>query len=402
MDTVVIVGGGLGGTNTAKTLRSCGFEGTITLLAKESHHPYDRPPLSKDVLLGTIDMPKLAFDADRLGIELYTETEATELARVGSRWAVRCADDREFAADRVVAATGALPLTLPVIAAHPHGRSLRTLDDALALRSLLRPRMDLVVVGAGWIGGEVASAATSIGCAVHVIDLEPAPLSRAFGTEVGNLFAPWYREANVDLRLGRTATTAGDGHIELDDGAVICADVVVNGVGVAPNTAWLAASSVELDERGAVVVDEFLASVSSPGVYAIGDCASYPSTRYSTRMRPEHWANAQQSATAVAATIAGAPTPHDPVPFFWSSQFGHLLHYVGHHSRGDRLRFRGNPPESPWSAYWLDTDDKPTAFLTVDRPRDAGDARRLLAADAVFDLVALADDAVPVRRAVRP
>ncbi|MCU1644341.1 MAG: oxidoreductase [Nocardia sp.] len=399
MDSVVVVGAGLGGVSTAKALRTKGFRGTLTLLGDESEAPYDRPPLSKDVLLGTIDHQPLALDAERFGIDLRAGVEAVGLARAGDRWAVRCGNGEEIRADRVVIATGAHPIKLRALDAHPNVYSLRTLQDAHGLRGVLRRPMDVVVIGAGWIGAEVASAAAAIGCTVHVVDRETAPQSGTFGSEVGRRFLPWYGEAGVELLLGRQVVNTGARHIELDDGTVVPAEVIVSGVGVAPSTSWLNSASIELDRRGAVLVDRYLESISAPGVYAVGDCASYPTDRYSTRLRPEHWTNAQQSGAAAAANTLGHATAYDPVPYFWSKQFGRMLQYVGHHDHQDTLVWRSDPANPDWSAYWV-RRGQPTAFLAVNRPREVVDVRRLLAQSAPFDLARLADEANPVATCV--
>jgi NADPH-dependent 2,4-dienoyl-CoA reductase/sulfur reductase-like enzyme len=356
--------------------------------------------LSKDVLLGTAADPLLPVEWAGLDVDVRTGATARELICDDGTWVVRVEGGDNLRADRVVVATGARPVRLPGFAAHPYVFTLRTLDDAHGLRAVLRRGLDVVVVGAGWIGAEVASSTASIGCAVRVVEPGETPLPSALDAAVGKSLVPWYHEAGVDLILGRRVVGAGDRDVELDDGGRLPADVVVVGVGVVPATDWLTGSTVKLDDRGAVVVDEFLESVSARGIYAIGDCASYPSRRYETRLRPEHWTNAQQSGLAVAATALGGSTAYDPVPYFWSKQFGNILQYVGHHLPGDQLVWRGDPANRAWTTCWL-RNGQPTALLAVNRPRDVMDARRLLAERATFDLSLLADELTPIARCVQ-
>jgi 3-phenylpropionate/trans-cinnamate dioxygenase ferredoxin reductase subunit len=399
MDNVVVVGAGLGGITAAKALRCQGFVGSLAVIGDETHDAYDRPPLSKHVLLGAADRVPLAVDWAELGVQPRFGEAARGLAQEGLGWRVRLASGDEVSGDRVVVATGARPVTASGLDAHPNVFTLRTLDDAHALRSALRRKIDVVVLGAGWIGAEVASSAAEIGCVVRVVEPQAAPVWRSLGQAVGRHLVPWYAEAGVELLLGRRVVGASEREVELNDGSRLPADVVVVGAGVAPSTQWLTASPVELDPRGGIVVDEFLESVSARGVYALGDCASYPSRRYGTRLRPEHWTNAKQAGQTVAANVLGGRTSHDPVPYFWSKQFGRMLQYSGHHDAAGELVFRGDPADRRWSACWL-RDGQPTAILAVNRPRDVIDARRLLAGAARFDVSLLTDPETPLAECV--
>jgi 3-phenylpropionate/trans-cinnamate dioxygenase ferredoxin reductase subunit len=284
---------------------------------------------------------------------------------------------------------------VPGLSAHPNVFTLRSLDDAHALRAVLRRNVDVVVLGAGWVGAEVASSAADIGCAVRVVEPQAAPVSRSLGLAVGQQLVPWYSESGVELLLDRRVVGASGREVRLDDGGVLPADVIVIGVGVVPSTEWLAGGPVELDAAGGIVVDEFLQSVTARAVYALGDCASYPSRRYATRLRPEHWTNAKLAGDTVAGNVLGTPTSHDPVPYFWSKQFGRMLQYSGHHAADDEVVWRGDPSGQRWSACWL-RDGQPTAVLAVNRPRDVADARRLLPDGATFDVALLADPDTPL------
>lgn len=395
MDKVVVVGAGLGGIGTVKALRARGFPGSLTVIGDETHEAYDRPPLSKDVLLGLVDRCPVPVDWVELGVDLRCGEAAAGLESTRDGWAVRLSSGAEVPADRVVVATGARPVTLPSLAEHWNVFTLRSLDDAHALRGALGRRIDVLVIGAGWIGAEVASSAVELGCSVRVVDPAASPVSRSLGAEVGSRLIPWYAEVGAELLLGRTVTRAAGDQVELDDGTTLPAQVIVVGVGVVPSTQWLRGSAVELDPSGGVVVNEHLESMTAAGVYALGDCASYPSRRYAKRLRPEHWTNAQQAGSIVADNVLGDRKPYDPVPYFWSKQFGRMLQYAGHHEPGDEVVWRGDPTDRRWSVCWI-RDGVPVAVLAVNRPRDLVDARRFLAMDAEFDMSALADPARPL------
>ena len=228
-------------------------------------------------------------------------------------------------------------------------RVLRTYDDALALRALLRPGLRLAVVGAGWIGAELATAAAAAGCQVTVVEAGPAPLAGALGAAAGARTAPWYEQAGVELRTGTAVESVERGGLALASGW-LAADEIVTAVGVRPAVSWLAGSGLVLDNG--VAVDPGLRA-SLPGVYAAGDCAAFASLRFGVRLRVEHWETALHAPEVVAANIAGGAEVYDPVPYFWSEQFGRMVQYAGHHAAADRLVWRGDPDAATWSACWL-------------------------------------------------
>jgi 3-phenylpropionate/trans-cinnamate dioxygenase ferredoxin reductase component len=388
MERVIIVGGGLAGLRTAETLRSQGYEGGLTLVGAEPHAPYDRPPLSKAVLRGDTDDTTVAADLAALGCETLLGARATglgeELETTGG----------PLAFDGLVVATGATPIRLP---GDGPQHVLRTIDDARALRAALRPGVRLVVVGAGWIGAEVATAAVAAGCRVTVAEAADAPLAGAVGAEAGARTAPWYAEAGVELRHGVKVAAVGAGGLELAGGGSIEADVVLTGIGVRPETGWLEGSGLAL-ENG-VAVDEGMRA-SRPGVFAVGDCAAWWSPRFGRRLRVEHWDTALNAPEAVAANLLGGERSYDAVPYFWSEQFGRMVQYAGHHPAGDTTVWRGDPDSGPWSLCWL-AGERLVAILTVDRPRDLLQGRRLIAAGAAVDAGRLADPEVPVKATVR-
>ncbi|HEY2239329.1 MAG TPA: FAD-dependent oxidoreductase [Streptosporangiaceae bacterium] len=407
---VVIAGGGLAGLRTVEELRSGGFEGPITMLAAESRPPYDRPPLSKAALAGEPDAAELEAELDTtlsadfgaLQVDLHLGEPAAGLDLGAAR--VRT-EAGEYPYDRLVLATGAAPIVLP---GPGRQRFLRTHEDALELRARLRPGVRLVIVGAGWIGAELATAAAARGGQVTVVEGGPTPLAAAIGAEVGGRTVPWYAAAGIDLRTSARVESVEDGGLALPDGGWIPADEVVTAVGVRPAIGWLQDSGLALDNG--VAVDPGLRT-SAPGVFAAGDCAAFQSRRYGRRLRFEHWDIALHAPEVVAANIIaddrGDETGqvYDPVPYSWSEQFGRTMQYAGYHAGADRLLWRGPPPgpadasePGPWTACWL-AGDRLVALLAVDRPRDLLQGRRVIAAGTPVDPDRLADPAVPVKNA---
>jgi NADPH-dependent 2,4-dienoyl-CoA reductase/sulfur reductase-like enzyme len=385
---IVVVGAGLAGLRTAEELRGRDYPGQITLIGAEARLPYDRPPLSKKLMTGALDDTTLRPDLDALRIQPRLAERAVALAD-----GVLATDHGEHAFDALVLATGASPVTLP-----GDGRQhvLRTLDDALELRKLLTPGTGLAIVGAGWIGAELATAAAQLGCQVTVVEAAPAPLAAGIGADVGALTVPWYAAAGVDLRLGQGVAAVQPGGLALAGGAWLPADVVVTAVGVRPDVSWLASSGVALDNG--VAVDAHLRT-SLPGVLAVGDCAAFASVRYGRRLRFEHWDVALHAPEVAAANALGGSELYDPVPYFWSEQFGRMVQYVGHHPAADRFILRGDPTADRWALAWL-SGNHLAALLAVDAPRDILQARRLIQANARVDPARLADPATPVRNCV--
>ena len=387
-DQIVVVGAGLAGLRTVEELRSAGFAGQITMIGAETRPPYDRPPLSKQLMAGKVDDTSLREELDSLGARV----RLGERAELLSQGVVRT-DQGEYSFDRLAIATGARPIALP---GPGRQRFLRSIDDALALRALLKPGLRLAIIGAGWIGAELATAAVAKGCAVHVVEAGPAPLAVAIGAEVGSRTARWYAEAGVDLVLDQRVESVQDGGLSLAGGGWLAADEIVTAVGVRPEVGWLESSGIML-ENG-VAVDEQLRS-SMPGVYAVGDCAAFWSGRFARRLRTEHWDGALRAPAVLAANLAGGSERYDPVPYFWSEQFGRMLQYVGHHAGADRLIWRGDPEQAKWAVCWL-VGQRLIAVLTVDLPKDLMQGRRLIDAGATVDQAKVADPTVPLRDAV--
>jgi len=392
---VVIAGAGLAGLRAAEELRARGYPGGIIMIGAERRPPYDRPPLTKKFMTGEIDDTSLRADMTALGVDLRLGETAT-----GMRDGVLGTDRAEYAFDALVVATGATPVRLP--GPGPQ-RVLRTFDHAAALRSALRPGLKLAVVGAGWIGAELATSAAKKGCEVTVLEAALAPLATALGAEAGSRTVPWYAAAGVRLRLGQPVESVEDGGIALPGGGWLAADEVVTAVGVRPEVGWLAGSGVQL-ENGVAVDEGLRASVA--GVFAAGDCAAFWSRRFGGRIRVEHWDSAIHAPEVVAANILGGSDRYDPVPYFWSEQFGRMVQYCGHHTGADRLVWRGDTEGRDWTACWLagggpaGTGERLVAVLAVARPRDLLQGRRLIASGTPVDLVRVADPAVPLRDAV--
>jgi len=398
---IVVVGAGTAGMQTVLALRRGGYQGELRLVGAEPREPYDRPPLSKDVLLGAVEHSRFEVDYAEFGVELLLGRRA--LAVDPARRTVRtlgaegpaAAAGLELEYDRLVLATGARPVALPGQPASAH--LLRTHDDAVALRAELRPGARVVIVGAGWIGAEAATVARQLGCEVTVVEAAGTPLPGALPPEVGEPMRAWYQQAGVELRTGAGVSGFAPGAVLLADGGELAADVVLVGIGSRPDTGWLAGSGIALDERGAVAADDRLRT-SADGVFAVGDCVSFPSARYRTRLTVHHWDNAMRGPEVAAANALGGDEVYDPVPYFWSEQFGRMVQYAGQHRPGDELLWRGDPGEPGWSALWL-RGEVPVALLAVDRPRDLAQGRRLVERAVPVDRARAADPAVPLKAA---
>ncbi len=389
----MIVGAGMAGVQTAVALREQGFTGSVTLIGAEPHQPYDRPPLSKAVLLGKAEGSAFDVDFEALGVELRLGLEVTGL-RPSRHELDTAAGPVPY--DVLVVATGAEPIQLPGAEGVPGVHLLRTLDDAERLRPVLARQHDIVVVGAGWIGAEFATAAREAGCAVTVVEAAGRPLAGALPAEVAAPMAAWYADSGASLRTHARVEHVEPGAVVLDDGSRLPAGAVVVGIGARPATAWLAGSGIELGAHREVVADDHLRT-SVPDVYAVGDCASFPSGRYGERLLVHHWDNALQGPRTVAANIVGeTPAVYDPVPYFWSEQFGRFVQYAGHHASADTAVWRGDPTGPSWSVCWL-REDRLVAVLTVGRPRDLAQGRRLIEAGTRMDPALLADPSRPLK-----
>lgn len=393
MDHVIVAGAGLAGLRAVERLRARGYEGKLTLVGAEPRPPYDRPPLSKAVLTGESDETGLPADWRALRCELRLGTRAEALRPYDDRrGGVLETSAGPLPYDGLVIATGAAPLRLPGTGSQ---HVLRTLDDALRLRDRLVPGAAVVIVGAGWIGAEVASVAVGLGCRVTVLEAAGSPLAAALSPELGALTTGWY--SGIQLRCGTRVVSVEPGGLLLEGGEFLPADVVLSGIGVRPDTGWLAGSGLGLAADGGVLVDGSLRT-GRPDVVAVGDCAAWWSRRYGLRLRAEHWDTALNAPDVAAAALLGQDASYDPVPYVWSEQFGRMVQYAGHHTAEDRAVFRGSPADPGWTVLWL-RGDRLRALLTVDRPRDMTQGRRLIARETPLDPDLITDPTAALNKA---
>jgi 3-phenylpropionate/trans-cinnamate dioxygenase ferredoxin reductase subunit len=402
--TYLIAGASLAGAKAAQTLREEGCTDPVIMVGAETEPPYERPPLSKEYLLGEAPEERLflhptAYYAEKQ-ISLRLGQPATRLDAAARR--VELADGRALDYDHVIIATGARPRRLAVPGAELAGvLYLRDLADARALRGRLEAASRVVVVGAGFIGAEVAAAARRLGREVSLLEMLPVPLERALGATVGELYASFHRAQGVDLRTGETVSELrGQGRVEevvTASGARIAGDCVVVGVGVAPACDWLAGSGLALDNG--ILVDEGCRT-SLPDVYAAGDVANWWHPGLGHRLRVEHFDNAQNQGVAAARQILGQGEPYAPVPYFWSDQYDLHLEYVGHASGTDEVVLRGQLGSGSWSAFYL-RDGRLHAALAVNRHRELTAARQLIARRAAVSAQELADEGTDLRALAR-
>jgi 3-phenylpropionate/trans-cinnamate dioxygenase ferredoxin reductase component len=408
LQTIVIAGASLAGGRAAESLRKDGFDGRVVLVGAELDRPYERPPLSKELLWGEKAEEQLylrpaEFYADQQ-IELWLGTRASRLDPTAHMLELK--DGRRLAYDKLLITTGAAPRRLSVPGVELDGiLYLRTIGDARELRRRMDGASRVVVVGTGFIGAEVAASCRRAGLEVVALEAGSVPLARALGQEVGELYAAIHRAHGVDLRTGETVVGfRGQGKVEqvvTASGARLDCDCAVVGVGVAPEVGWLAGAGLELQDG--IVVDEFC-QTTIPDVYAAGDVANWWHPTLGERLRVEHFDNAQNQGIAAARNILGKREAYAPIPYFWSDQYNLSLQYVGHASGNDRVVLRGSVDHGSWSAFYL-RGEHVHAALAVNRYQDLSAARQLIAqrvpvaaeqlADEQQDLKALARRTAP-------
>ena len=339
--SVAIVGGGAAGNSAAQELRRLGFEGTITLMDRDQPAPYDRPNLSKDYLAGTASEESLPLHPrayyDERGVELVLGRHVTALDPARKRLTFDDGTARDF--DAIVLATGADPVRLAIPGRNgPPIHYLRTLDDSRAIITATERARRVVVLGASFIGLEVAASLRARNMEVHVVDPGQRPLERVLGREFGEFIRALHEQHGVVFHLGRTATGAERGSVVLQGGERLDADFVVAGIGVRPTTALADQAGLRVDNG--VVVDAYL-ETATPGVFAVGDSARWPNPRGGGLVRIEHWVLAQRQGQAVARTIVGDRTPFTDVPFFWSQHYDIAINYVGHAEHWEAIEIDG-------------------------------------------------------------
>jgi 3-phenylpropionate/trans-cinnamate dioxygenase ferredoxin reductase component len=367
MSAFVIVGAGMAGGKAAETLREEGFDGRVVLIGAEPERPYERPPLSKDYLRGESERAAVYLQEDASWYEQHEvdlrPSTSVESLDVGERAVVLEGGER-IAYDALLLATGAEPRRLPVPGADLEGvHLLRTLEDCDALRGVLDRGGRLVVVGAGWIGCEVAASARQRGMEVAVIEPQSVPLERVLGPELGAFYRDVHLDHGVVLGLGTgVEAIEGSGRVERvrsTDGETFEADAVLIGVGVAPRTA-LAEGVLDVDDG--ILVDAGLRT-SAEGVFAAGDVASQDHPLLG-RLRVEHWANALEQGPAAARAMLGQDVSYDRVPYFFSDQYDVGMEYAGHSRPDDEVVFRGDPATREFIAFWL-RDGRVAAGMNV-------------------------------------
>lgn len=383
---VLVIGAGLAGLRTAEALRAAGHQGRISLVGAEPHLPYDRPPLSKQVLTGEWEPSKAVLRAadglEELGIRAHLGAAAVAL----DAGRVDLDDGSSLHGDAVVVATGVTPRRLP--GQPDQVRVLRTLDDAVALRADLAAGGSMVIVGAGFIGAEVACAARGRGLEVTVLEAANVPLARAFGDAVGGLCARLVVEAGVDLRVGTEVTGFADQNgrigVDLAGGERVAGDSVVVGIGAVADLDWLAGSGIPVDDG--VVCDHRGRVDGIPGVWAVGDVAAWVDPAHGDRRRTEHWTSAVDQAAAVARDILGMPAAAARVPYVWSDQFGLKIQVFGRPDRArETIPLHGDGlagGEIRGTVAGLVTDDTLVAVVGFSSPRRVARYRALVAASS--------------------
>jgi NADPH-dependent 2,4-dienoyl-CoA reductase/sulfur reductase-like enzyme len=398
---VVVVGGSIGGVRTVQRLRAAGYAGAVTLVEREPHLPYDKPPLSKLVLeVVATPLPVLLTEeqADRLGVELLLGTEGRRLD-VASH-TLELSHGASLTYDALVVATGARARPSPW-AGTPRVLELRGWDDAVRLRTALEGAERLVVIGAGFIGAEVSSAARKRGVAVDLVDVAEIPMARHLGPGIGSQFSALHHRHGVQTHFGvgvERLDSREDGvDVVLTDGTSLSADLVVVGLGTQLNTEWLAGSGVRVEDG--VVCDSRGRVDGAVDVYAVGDAARWWHPAHGSLVRAEHWTNAVEQAAVVAHTIAdpGSPQEHNPVGYVWSNQYDWKIQMAGSPWLGLQEETIRDPASDRFAVLWGDEAGLLCGVLTVNWPQLAVRGRQSLLAQrslvATVDLMRPADGA---------
>ena len=400
----MIVGAGLAGAKAAEALRDKGFDGDLVLIGDERHRPYERPPLSKDYLAGKAERESVFVHPAQWyaehGVDLRLGVAATAVDRAGHE--VTLDDGGSIGYHRLLLTTGASPRRLPVRGADADGvHYLRRLGDSEAIRTTFGGR--LVIVGAGWIGLEVAAAARQAGSSVTIVEVAELPLLAVLGPEIATVFAALHRDHGVDLRLSTQLTeiTTDGGRatgVRLADGSTIEADAVVVGVGIRPNTDLAEAARLTVDNG--IVVDATLRS-SDNDVFAAGDVANAMHPLLGRHIRVEHWANALNQPATAAATMLGGTAPYDELPYFYTDQYDLGMEYIGYvEPRGyDRVVVRGDTSTREFIAFWLDAEHHVLAGMNVNVWDVVEPIKALIRARRPVDPDALADPGTPLPEA---
>lgn len=394
---IAVVGGGLAGVSTCDALRNLGYDGELVLYTAEKGLPYDRPPLSKDVLLGKsrrdiLLRPEAWYGQQRVDLRDGTSVHAVRPHEAG----VELSGGRVLRADRVVLATGGTPRPLPVAGDDPAVHLLRTWQDAERLRARLVPGARIAVVGAGLIGAEVASVATALGCQVTLIDPVPVPLSAAVGEQIALALHTRHARAGIQLvAAGVEQVGRRDGQlvVHVDGREPLAVDELVVGIGIRPATELAELAGLAMDNGIVVHPGQRTAN---PNVFAVGDVARLDGHR----VRREHWEAAQRDAQAAAHGLLGLPVPQYGAPWLWSDRHGSRLEAVGTMAHAERTISRGDPQSDAFTVLGL-RGEQLVAAAAIDRPRDIKAARRIIDRGLIVDPARLADEASDLRAFAR-
>lgn len=376
---VVIVGGGLSAQRCAETLRRSDYTGRIRIICGESHRPYDRPPLSKEAISGREIGDSLSYRPwewyESQAVELTLDTRARELHP--RKRQVGLSNGADISYDQLLIATGSQPRTLPMLEGYANVSALRTIDDSHELRDALRPGARLAIVGAGFIGQEVAVSALKAGVHVTIIEAESAPLVRVLGTDLGDWFAAMHRSEGVDVRLNtRVSAVAGDGSVRsvaLTDGTLLECDHVLLGVGVRPDLDWLKGSGLDTD---GVQVDVD-GRTSAPGIFAVGDAASTFDPILERHVVGNHWEAAGRQGARAAKSMLGLSPGAPAMTSFWTDLYDTRIQYLGHASLADETSLDGDPHSRDFTVTFL-RKGQPVGGLLVGRPHQLPAIRSLL------------------------
>ncbi|NKB43505.1 MAG: pyridine nucleotide-disulfide oxidoreductase [Alphaproteobacteria bacterium] len=398
-DSVVIVGAGEAGGQTAISLRQGGYSGPVTVIGDEPHIPYERPALSKQFLAGELDMERLYLRArafyDERDIALKLGERVNAIAPGQN---ITMAEGDVIPAQSIVMATGGRARTLPINGTELGGvHYLRTIDDVLAFRDALKPNIKLAIVGGGYIGLEVAAVATKLGCAVTVLEMTNRVLNRVAAPVISEFYTHVHREAGVDIRTDITVSGfEGDTTVKqvvCTNGTKIDADVVIIGIGIIPNVELAEAAGLAIDNG--ITVDA-MTQTSAENVYAVGDCTNHPNELLGRRLRLESVQNALSQGKAAASAMLGKTEPYAEIPWFWSDQYDIKLQMVGINDPDDQIIVRGDPQTRSFSVCYI-RDGVLVAVNAMNRPKDFLHAKKAIAAKIAPDSRRLADAEIAIK-----
>ena len=401
---IVVIGAGQAGGWAARTLRDEGFEGGIVVIGEEPYPPYERPPLSKEVLLGkepaesSYLWPEGSFD--ELGIELRTGVEATAIERAGKT--VALSGGGTVAYDKLLIATGGRVRKLPIEGEELEGvHYLRGIDDSAAIGADLGEGAQLVVIGGGWIGLEVAAAARMLGADVVVVEALEQLCGRALTPDLAAYLLDVHRGRGVDIRLGTTVEAlTGESRVSgarLSGGETVPATAAVIGIGIVPNVELAKAAGLEVDNG--IKVDA-LCRTSDPDIFAAGDVTNHPNGLLGRNIRLESWENAQNQGIAAAKAMLGGETPYCEIPWFWSDQYDVNIQLVGLPADFEETVTRGDRADGSFVEFYM-KGGRIDGAAAINNPRDIRFAKRLMQAEKVVDPAALADPAVKLQALLR-